>query len=276
MKQILEYYNDGREIGRLERGIGVIEWERTREIISRYLPTDAGDRKIIYDIGGGIGLYSRWLADLGHEVHMFELAPKAVEYARAVQESGQTLPIHTIEVADARSIARPDNSADFVLLMGPLYHLPEREDRIAALHEAKRVLKPGGIIVVSAISRFSSTLWGLSVYGGQNDYLEDPVFSAMITQELTNGQHIRPEAYPSFISRAFFHLPEELNSELAEAGFMDIKTLAVEGPVWIVPALAEKWKNVHSRAELLKICSFVEEQESLLGISPHMLAVARI
>ncbi|MFC3748414.1 class I SAM-dependent methyltransferase [Paenibacillus sp. GCM10012306] len=229
----------------------------------------------MYDIGGGIGVYSRWLAELGHEVHMFELAPKAVEYARALQDSKQIVPIHTIEVADARSIARPDNSADFVLLMGPLYHLPERKERMAAIHEAKRVLKPGGIIIVSAISRFSSTLWGLSVYGGQNDYLEDPIFSAMIKQELTNGQHIRPEAYPSFISRAFFHLPEELNSELAEAGFMDTKMLAVEGPVWIVPTFTEKWKNEHSRAELLKICSLVEEQESLLGMSPHMLAVAK-
>ena len=270
MEQILEYYNSGKEKDRLLRGIGVIEWERSREIISRYLP---GGKKVIYDIGGGTGVYSRWLAELDHEVHMFELSPANVQYARHLQASIEN-PIHSIEVADARSIDRPDESADLVLLMGPLYHLPDQRDRLSALREASRLLKPGGTLLIAAISRFSSTLWGLSVFGQQNDFLDDPVFMEMLEQELHEGQHIRPDKYPHFISRAFFHLPEELKSEIEISGLTHVTTLAVEGPVWIVPAFADKWHNEHSREALIKISSLVENQESLLGMSPHMLAVA--
>ncbi|WP_157261092.1 class I SAM-dependent methyltransferase [Paenibacillus wynnii] len=269
--QILEYYNSGKEIDRLLRGIGVIEWERSREIISRYL---SEEKMVIYDIGGGTGVYSRWLAELDHEVHMFELSPSNVQYARELQASGQISPIHRIEIADARSIARVDDSADLILLMGPLYHLPEKDERIAVLQEALRVLKPGGTVIIAAISRFSSTLWGLSVFGQQNNLIDDHVFMEMLEGELNEGQHIRPDKFPNFISRAFFHLPAELKSEIVAAGLTHIQTVAVEGPVWIVPAFAEKWEDTKSRETLLKISSLVENQESLLGMSPHMLAIA--
>ena len=270
-EQILDFYNDGAEIGRLERGIGKIEYQRTKDILERYLSTE---KQVIYDIGGGIGVYSRWLAQLGHEVHMFELAPNAVDYAIGLNKNNSS-PIYNIEVADARSINRPDESADIVLIMGPLYHLPEKEDRLKALREASRVLKNNGLLIVSAISRFSSTLWGLSVFGLYNDLLSEKDFSNMIEEELSSGQHIRPEKYKTFIARAFFHTPNELKEEIEETGLHFEKNIAVEGPVWMVPTFDEKWEQEESKIELLKICQLVEEQESLMGISPHFLAVCR-
>lgn len=269
--EILDYYNGGAEKDRLRRGIGQIEFERTKELIARYLPAE---KKVIYDIGGGIGVYSRWLAEMGHEVHMFELAPEAAKYAMEMREAHPSFK-YSIEVADARQLDRPDNSADFVLLMGPLYHLTERSERIKALREAKRVLKKNGVMVVSAVSRFGSALWGLSVYGDKNDFIEDDDFMEMIGRELTDGQHIRPEKYPHFVARAFFHTPAELESEMEEACLPYEKIAAVEGPVWIVPAFEEKWARLESRARLLEICRMVEEQKSLIGMSPHFLAVAR-
>jgi SAM-dependent methyltransferase len=270
-EQVLKFYNEGAEIGRLERGIGKVEYERTKEILLRYLPPK---KQIIYDIGGGIGVYSSWLASLGHEVHLFELAPKAVEYAKELNK-GKINPINTIEVADARNIERPNDSADIVLLMGPLYHLTQIEDRLKSLKEASRVLKKNGLIIVSAISRFSSTLWGLSVFGQYNDFINDNVFFEMIESELTDGQHIRPEKYNKFIARAFFHTPKELKQEIESVGLIHEKTLAIEGPVWIVPSFDEKWEQEESKERLLKICQKVEEQESLMGMSPHILAVGR-
>ena len=55
-------------------------------------------------------------------------------------------PLAAMEVADARSIPRPDQSAGAVLLMGPLYHITERGERLSALREAKRLLRPGGTL----------------------------------------------------------------------------------------------------------------------------------
>ncbi|WP_258012334.1 class I SAM-dependent methyltransferase [Paenibacillus sp. F4] len=78
--------DDGGEIGRLERGIGKIELERSKEIISRYLSEST---HVIYDIGGGIGVYSSWLAELGYEVHLFDLSPQAIEFTPAATEQPQ-------------------------------------------------------------------------------------------------------------------------------------------------------------------------------------------
>ncbi len=56
---IFDFYNNGAEIGRLENGLGMVEFYRSKEIISQYIPKAS----TAYDIGGGIGKYSEWLAD---------------------------------------------------------------------------------------------------------------------------------------------------------------------------------------------------------------------
>lgn len=270
-KEILDFYNTGIETDRLHKGIGKIEFERTKEIISRYLPTQ---KQVIYDIGGGTGEYSRWLAQQGHEVHLLELAPQAVECAKELNKNLPN-PIFNIEIADALLLNQPNESADIVLLMGPLYHLVKKNNRLKALDETRRVLKQNGILFAAAISRYSSSLWGLSVFGQENDYIDDNAFMNMIDRELADGHHIRPKKYPRFIARSFFHLPEELRAEIKAANFKDEKILAIEGPIWIVPALEEKWKNESSRDKLLKISRKVETDENIMGMSPHLLAVAR-
>ncbi len=158
--------------------------------------------------------------------------------------------------------------------MGPLYHLSERADRGKALHEAWRVLKPGGLLAAAAISRFGSLLWGLSTYGASNRMMEDPDYIAMFMRELADGQHFRPESLP-FFTRAFFHLPDELISEVLDAGFVDADILAVEGPGWITPNIDALWAEESSREAILNAVRAVEHEPSLKGVSPHFLAVAR-
>lgn len=75
--EVLKFYNSGAEKGRLERGLGKVELYRTKEILKRYIKST---NNVIYDVGGGIGVYSSWLADMNNEVHLLELATWAVEY----------------------------------------------------------------------------------------------------------------------------------------------------------------------------------------------------
>ncbi|MDO5316894.1 MAG: class I SAM-dependent methyltransferase [bacterium] len=273
MNEIYDFYNNGAEIGRLERGLGIVEFHRTKEILSRYIESG----KVIYDIGGGIGMYAAWLAKKGNEVHLIELAENAVEYAKAnMMQDCQFIA----ETGNALQVNRPDESADVVLLMGPQYHLRDRGERLQSLREAFRMLKKGGLLVAAAISKFSSMTWALSVYGekkNQNlmEFLDDPVFFNMIKGEMTTGDHIRPAEYPRFIAESYFTISEEMKSEITEVGFAVDKAIAVEGCIWFTPHLAEKWEDKASRERLLDIVRLTESEPEMMGMSPHFLVVSR-
>jgi len=98
---------------------------------------------------------------------MFELAPAAVEYA--INNQTETAKF-IAEEADARNINRANESADVVLIMGPLYHLIDREDRMKVLREAYRVLKKGGILVAVAITKYCNAIWSIdTIHQIKND-----------------------------------------------------------------------------------------------------------
>lgn len=276
--EIYDFYNNGAEIGRLERGLGSVEFYRTKELLFRYIPMGRGNPRdekwTIYDVGGGVGVYARFLASYGHDVHLLELADNAVEYAKE-HLLGKDFITFRAETADARRLPRPDNSADAVLLMGPLYHMQKEEDRTAALREAYRVLKNGGWLLATGISKYSSTTWALSVYGRDNHYLDDPIFFEMLRAELTTGNHNRPKEYPHLLCEAYFSTPDSLAVEMENAGFETVNLHAVEGCVWFTPCLEEKWKDRESRERLLEIIHMTEHERGLMGMSPHFLVVGR-
>lgn len=267
--EVFKFYNSGAENGRLERGLGKIEFYRTQEIKKKYI---INTRNIIYDIGGGIGIYSSWLAEMGNEVHLLELAPSAVEYA--IINQNKTISF-IAEVCDARNINRPDESADIILLMGPLYHLQNKNDRLQVLKEAKRILKKNGLLFSVGISKFSSTTWALSTYGKDNNFLDDDVYTNMIENELLSGIHIRPKEYQNIIPQAYFHTPLGLQKEVELVGFKTIQKYAIEGIIWFTPCLEEKWENKYSREKLLNIVARTENEEEIMGMSPHFMIVSR-
>lgn len=265
--EVLEFYNAGAEKGRLERGLGKIEFYRTKEILMKYI-TDT--KNIIYDIGGGIGIYSSWLSELNNEVHLLELSPDAIAYAVENKKN-----IYKSEACDARNINRANESADIVLLMGPLYHLKNKNDRLQVLTEAKRVLKKGGLLFSVGISKFSSTTWALSTYGKDNNFLDDDIYTNMIENELVSGIHKRPKKYPDFIAQAYFNTPLELEKEVESVGIQTIKKHAIEGIIWFTPYLNEKWEDDESRGKLLNIIRLTEHEEEIMGMSPHFMIVSR-
>lgn len=264
--EVLEFYENGAEIGRLERGLGVVEAYRTKELLLRFIQPGM----TVYDVGGGVGYYADWLADLGCRVTLFELAPSAVRYALEHQKVS-----YPACAADARRLPAGDSSCDALLLMGPLYHLLEKESRMEALWEAKRVLKPGGVLAAAGISKFSSTTWALSTYRAANDFLDDGIYMDMLRGELATGGHHRPAQYPNFIAEAYFHTPEKLEDELKKAGFVVDALLAIEGCIWFTPELNAKWEDPAARGRLLELLRLTESEPSILGFSPHFMAFAK-
>ena len=261
--EIAGYYDRGLERDRLASGAGALELARTQALLERYLPAPPA---VIADVGGGPGRYAVWLAERGYRVHLVDPIPLHIEQAR---EAAPAL-LASAEVGDARSLALHDASVDAVLLLGPLYHLTERADRVQALAEARRVCRPGGVIVAAAISRFASTLDGLR--GG---YLEDSAFAAIAAGDLRDGQHRNPTEHPGYFTTAYFHRPEELATECAAAGLAYVVTLAVEGVAWLLPDLDARLADARRRAVLLEALAALEADPTLLGVSAHLIAIAR-
>lgn len=270
-EQIFEYYAAGGESTRLTVGIGQLEAARTKEIIKRHLPPTPA---VIYDIGGGTGYYAFWLAGMGHQVHLLELSPENIQIsARFETDSG--LLLADCQECDARDLPKEDQSADLVLLLGPLYHLTEKSDRLSALNEAYRVLKPGGMIFIATINRFANILYGLTTYDRKNQFLEEQPFRDMFVREIESGQHYKPEDYPYFLARAYFHRVDELEKEVISSGFILENIYAVEGPGWLIPEFDEVWQQAEKRNLVLETIRQVETEQSLIGLSPHYLAVAK-
>jgi len=263
--EIKNYYQQFDEDSRLQTGFFQLEFARTQDLISRHLPPAPA---VVVDVGGGSGVYSCWLASLGYEVHLVDASPKLVEQARS-RSAQQRHPIATIHLGDARQLEFADNSADAALLLGPLYHLTERADRMKSLREAHRVLRPGGIIFAAAISRFASLFDSLS-----SGFFDNPEFAAILERDLVDGQHRNPTGDLHYFTTAFFHRPAELAEEIKEAGFQNERVIAIEGPGWIARDFESLWHNEAQRTRLLECIRKVEREPEILGASAHSMAIA--
>ena len=262
---MLRHYDDYDESQRLFQGLGQLELARTKTILEQRLPPAPA---VIVDVGGGPGVYSLWLASLGYETHLVEIIPTHVEKARAASGKQSGRPISSFHVADAVELPQADEMADAVLLMGPLYHLTERSDRLRALAEARRILRPGGLLFAAAISRFASLMDGLA-----RGLVDDDEFMPILERDLREGQHRNPTGNLEYFTTAYFHRPDGVTTELLEAGFENVEVLGVEGPAWIASNFADRWASPRRRDWLLHLASQVEREPSLLGMSPHLLAV---
>jgi SAM-dependent methyltransferase len=256
------YYNRGEEQGRLADPHGQLEFERTKEIILRRLPPPPA---VVADIGGGPGRYACWLAQLGYHVRHRDLMPLHVEQ---LQLAACAHPRIESSVADARHLDLADGAADAVLLLGPLYHLDRREDRLQALAEAKRVVRPGGPVFAAAISRWAARIDGVL---RQRLYETVPGAEPGLARLERTGR--MPPLFPgSFCGYA--HRPGQLRAELAASGLGVMDLVCVEGPAWLLADLGERLADTEARRVVLETARALERVPELLGIGPHLLATA--
>ena len=274
-KGVLAYYEAGREFNRLRTGIGLIEFERTKEILLENLPKPPA---VIYDIGGAYGEYSWWLASLGYEVHLFDLSEKNIEMSEELGKEYPGCSLAASEVCDARSVPRPDGSADAVLLMGPLYHITDYAERIKAVRESFRLLKDNGLLFTAALTPYSVLMHNITVYSPENGErcIEEPGFLAMVERELRDGCHINPdrEVYNGLAS-AHLHTAKALRAELEAGGFSGTTIHGVMGGAWLARDIDGLWKNEKSRNALMNTVRLIDTHEEIIGLSGHLLAVSR-
>jgi SAM-dependent methyltransferase len=150
-------------------------------------------------------------------------------------------------------------SSDAVLLLGPLYHLPDPADRATVLAEARRVLRPGGVAVVAAMSR-----WGRVFVRAAAAEIADPACHEHTLTSMRFGYVAGPDPWDTTV---YLHDVHELELELEAAGFLDVRVVGVEGPLG---AWARRDPSLNSKAiEVARVAETAMAEASI-----HLLAVA--
>ncbi|MDT3398873.1 methyltransferase domain-containing protein [Streptomyces sp. B1866] len=262
--EIIDYYSETfDEATRLSATAdGRLELVRTQELLRRHLPAAPA---AVLDVGGGPGAHAAWLAEDGYAVHVIDPVARHIDQARAI-------PGVTAELGDARHLPAGDGVYDAVLVLGPLYHLLDRADRLQALSEAKRLARPGGLVAAAAINRYASLFEHTATTWLERERVHDAVRDILAT-----GRH---DPGRKGFTAAYFHTGPELAEELRTAGLADVTVYGVEGPTWSLLKAAEQ----HTGESLvdspmfgaaLAAARLAEPYPDLLAAGSHLLAVAR-
>lgn len=264
-RNIEVFYNKASEETRLDKGMGVFEFERIKSLIEKYIPSSSST---IIDIGGGTGKYSEWLAKKGHQVHLVEPVSKHIKLAQ--NRTNKLKNKFSVHLGESRKLEFSNNFADLIILHGPLYHLQKKEDRDLTICEAKRVLKNNGIILGFAINYTASTLVGLL-----NGLIHKRPFFEMCKEELTTGIHNPPDDFPWLLAEAYYHKPEQLKEEFLNQELTHLNTYAVEGMAWLDKDYFANMLNDKKQKALLELIQVTENDSYLLPFSPHMMIAVK-
>jgi hypothetical protein len=147
--------------------------------------------------------------------------------------------------------------------------LQEKAQRLKALAESRRILKPSGVFLGFAINYISSAIVGLL-----QGVLHNPDLLNMCLQEITTGLHEAPASMPGVMPKAYYHRPDELISEISEAGYTSINLFAVEGIVWLEKNYFDSMGNPGRKSNLLNLLKLTESDRNLMAFSPHMMVSA--
>ena len=263
MSNVEKYYDENAQFEWDRLGIRHrAEFENTMRAIAEFLPP-APARLI--DIGGGPGRYAIALAERGYRVTLLDLSTGNLELAKQKAAEAK-VELEAFVHADARDLsAFPEGSFEAALLLGPLYHLHKLEERRIALEQARRLLKPGGLVFASVITRFAS-FRDAAVHG--YTYVEDnPAYAEKL---LTTGVHDSGIGFAD----AYFARPEEVVPLGESAGFTALRLMGCQG----ILAGHEDYVNSLSGAAHQVWLDFnyrFAQEPSLLGASDHLLYIGR-
>jgi SAM-dependent methyltransferase len=300
-----EHYLRGEEADRLVMsGHGQLEFERTQEIVLRQLPpppaviADIGGgpgRYAFWLAGLGYRVVHRdvvplhveqlravaaadprlgWATETAAGAATETAAGAATETAAgAAIDTAAGAAIDTdagaaidTAVGDARSLDLADASVDAVLLLGPLYHLTRRAERVQALREARRVVRPGGPVFGAAISRWAARYDGvlrLRLYERAPAMLE-----AMGPLERTG---VLPPFSPNGFT-GYTHRPRQLGAEFTSAGLAVADLVSVECGAFLLPDLRERMADPVAREVIMDSARALERVPELMGLGSHLLA----
>ncbi len=258
MGYLEDYYNSYDEEGRLLSRHGQVEYLTTMKYIRESLEGISSPR--ILEIGAGTGRYSVALAKEGVSVTAVELVEHNLELLRSKLDGTEPLTAIQGNALDLSLLS--DNAYDLTMLLGPMYHLYTREEKLKALSEAVRVTRPGGRILVAYCMNEPTVIQ--FVFGLNN--LKKVMESSMLT----------PDWHCISEPKDLFELvrTEDIDALNAVFPVERIKLVATDGATNYMRGLIdamddetfEMWVDYH-----YAIC----ERQDLIGASNHTLDILK-
>ena len=252
---VIDFYNNYDEDGRLLRRSRMPEYLTTMKFIEKYLKPGS---KII-EIGAGTGRYSLALAEIGYDVTAVELVEHNIEIMKKKVRAHHNISIFQGNACDMSEFT--DNSFDTVLLLGPMYHLFNDEDKHKALSEAIRLAKENGVIYVSYCNNDTS-VYKFFYTNRILDFIEKGL--------IKNDYHTVSEP------KEIFELYRKSDIDKLMESY-DVTRLHFVGVDMLSYLFDDRLDNLNDREfeEYMKFISNLCEREDCVGLSIHMLDVFR-
>lgn len=258
MSNIVRYYDSYDEWSRLDRHR--VEFEITLRVLNDYIPVGSS----VLDVGGGPGRYSLYLATKGYDVTLVDLSEKHVNQARSFAKE-QSIPWDRAMAGNALHLDELplQDFYDVVLCMGPLYHLLDEGDRVQALSQCMKRLKPGGLLIVAFISAYAPMVDCLKSF-------PESVDPERFLKYLDDGRNYDGEGFTD----AYFVQPGDIEPFMNQFSVDTIRLMATEG----LGALAEQQLNALSGelfSKWMDLLYRIAHHKEILGCCEHLLYIGR-
>lgn len=242
-----------------------LEFILTTDILKKYIQQESR----VLDLGSGPGVYSTYLInELNCRVGLVDISLEELNLFSKKSDSNILNNVDFMKVDSATNISWiPDSSFDHILIQGPLYHLIEEEERALVLSEAKRILKPNGIIFCAFISPHRKYI---SILDKKSDLIKDDEYIEKLSKGITtfscNG--IKGIQYRCW--------PGEARKMIKDSGFNILTIRNLEG---IFSNLSSEHfpilEDVELKNRFIELARSTCEEPSLLGSTLHYLIAAQ-